>query len=196
MSRLRSNIKKPRSVPGTKYKYRLRLQLTLKAHHLWRNSIPNMGNTEKTLANNPSKLFGGIGMIVGLLALAVAVGSTYLVEYLDPPPKPIEDTVADLALKISNKVKDSIIKGRVERTAVQKAPMPASKYIPIIALGLGVGGIGFGIIALLRSEDRFIAGTSVALGASAIIAQYAILLTLALVVAILVAAVLSQLGVS
>ena len=153
-----------------------------------------MEDTGKVPSNHRSKLLGGIGMLVGLFALSVAVASPYLVEYLDPP-KATEDTVAELAVKIREKVKDAIIKGKVEKTEVKREPMTASIYIPIIALGLGIAGISLGAIGLLRNEDRFVAGTSIALGGSAIVAQYAILLTGALILAIIVAAVLSQLDI-
>jgi hypothetical protein len=144
---------------------------------------------------SPKRLLGGIGMILGLLALGVAFLSPKIAGMIDPPPRPIEETVVDLAGRLAAAAKAKA-KGEVyEAPAVAREPLPSRFLYPgVIIAGIAAAGLGIG--AAIRSEDRFFSRGAIALGTGAALVQWSMMLVGVLALILLVVAVMSFFGAS
>ena len=132
-----------------------------------------------------------IGIGLGSVALLLA-----LVHFWAGPfsPQPtLEQTVAEKAVSIKQATL-AALKG-------EKAPPPQSRTIDtdqLISIGTAIlGGIAIilGVIGFAKKEPIRVAGGAAVLGGSAIAFQFAVIALGAIVLAILVAAVLSQIGI-
>jgi hypothetical protein len=116
----------------------------------------------------PSRRFGAIGSIVGLLALIAAVLPHWVIPMIYPPP-PIDQIIVDTG----HRLKDRLIaraKG-VEYQAPAHKVSDADRWNDALAVGavsLGLLAIVFAVCALVFREERLLAGVAAVLGAGAI----------------------------
>lgn len=131
---------------------------------------------------------GIAGVIVGLLALAAAFLSPWIVDMLTPP-KPVETEVVDLATRL----KDAAV-AKLKGVAYQPPPPPPPKdagdYVPPTVIGLGLLGLGLGVVSLIRNERRTVGICAIGLGLGAAVVQWSLLIVGLIVMALLVVAVL------
>ncbi len=139
------------------------------------------------------KLFGGIGISIGVLALAAAFLSPWIQERIDPPARPVEEVAVDMASRLASAAKAKI-RGETYAPAYTPPPEPSRFLFPAV-IGAGMAAVAFGALGALRSEDRFISGGAIAIGAGAAAVQWSLLLAGALMFIMLVLCVLSFLGV-
>jgi hypothetical protein len=111
--------------------------------------------------------FGRVGVVVGLIGLAVAVLSLWVLPMIFPP-KPLEQVVVETARNIRDRAVSAA------RGVEQPAPRVSDeadvwyKVSTIAALALGLAAIALGAVSFLRREDLRYAGTAAALGVGAI----------------------------
>lgn len=139
-----------------------------------------------------SRLLAGIGLVIGLVALAAAFLSPNIAEAIDPPSPPIEEVAVDLASKLIDAAKAKAAGQRYQpAAATQELP---SRFIYPVVVGLGMLAAALGVAALIRSEDRTMAGGAIALGVGAAFVQWSMMIVGALLVVFLVVAVIAVLS--
>jgi hypothetical protein len=122
----------------------------------------------------PSRRYGTIGSVVGLLALVAAVLPHWVVPIVFPPP-PIDQVIVDTG----HRLKERLIaraKG-VEYQAPKREKSDADRWNEGLAVGavsLGLLAIVFAVCSLIFREERRLAGTAAALGVGAIAFELAI----------------------
>ncbi|MDF1659509.1 MAG: hypothetical protein P1U58_17970 [Verrucomicrobiales bacterium] len=134
------------------------------------------------------RIVSGIGMILGLIALAAAFLSPHIAEAIDPPTPPIEEVTVDLASRLIDAAKAKAA-GEEYQSAATPSPKLPSRFIYPFVIGLGMIAAAFGIAALIRSEDRTMAGGAIALGIGAAVVQWSMMIVGAILLVFLVIAV-------
>jgi hypothetical protein len=138
------------------------------------------------------RLLGGIGIILGLVSIAVAFLSPWIQEQIDPPARPVEEVAVDIAAQLADAAKAKI-KGE-EYTPAYQRPEKASRFLFPTVIIAGMIAAGFGVAGSLRSEDKFFSGGAIALGVGAAVVQWSFLIAGALILVMLVLAAMSLLG--
>ena len=145
----------------------------------------------ETLTMGNKNTFAIIGSIIGFLALIFAFLSPWIAEAIDPPPKPVEESVVDFATKLKDaavaKMKGEEYKGEV----TEKVP---SNYLPPAVIAFGMIGAGFGVGSIFAGEKKSFSGCAITLGVSAVVVQWSIMIVAALIFVLLVMVVLGVLG--
>jgi len=132
-----------------------------------------------------------IGIGLGSIALLLAIVHFWAGPFSPQPT--LEQTVAEKAVSIKQAT-IAALKGI-------EAPAPKSRAIDtdqVISIGTAIlGGLAIilGVIGYAKKEPMRVAGGAAVLGGSAIAFQFAVVALGAIVIAILVAAVLSQIGI-
>ena len=137
------------------------------------------------------RLVAGIGLIIGLVALAAAFLSPNIAQAIDPPTPPVEEVVVDLAARVIDAAKAKAT-GEEYRPAAVVPEIP-SRFIYPAVVGLGILAAALGVAALFRSEDRTMAGGAIALGVGAVVVQWAMMLVGAILLLLLVLAIIGLL---
>jgi len=133
--------------------------------------------------------FLGIG--VGAIALMLAIVHFWAGPFSPQPT--LEQTVAEKAVSIKQATL-AALKGE-EAPAPQSRSIDTDQAISIATAMLGGLAIILGVIGYAKKEPMRVAGGAAVLGGSAIAFQFAVIALGAIVLAILVAAVLSQIGI-
>jgi hypothetical protein len=130
------------------------------------------------------------GLVVALLALAAAALSPWVVDALKPDRKPIDE----VAVEVAGRIKDRVV-ARAKGTAYTAPEEPrrfdGSKWYAGGVVAAGVLAICIGVVGLVRRHDGRLNSATVAVGASAIVFQYVLILAAALLLILLVGLVLS-----
>lgn len=127
-----------------------------------------MTSTATTPSSVPSRRFGVIGSIVGVLALIAAVLPHWVLPVIYPPP-PVDKVIVDTG----HRLKERLI-ARVKGVAYQAPPRETSTGSQLHDAA-SIGAISFGLLAILLSvlalvfrEERLLAAVAAALGMGAI----------------------------
>jgi hypothetical protein len=142
--------------------------------------------------NDQSSKFGLTGIAIGAIALLLA-----LVHFWAGPfsPQPtLEQTVAEKAVAIKEAT-IAALNGE-EPVKIKHESMDTDNILRLVTAVLGGLAIILGVFGYAKKEPLRAAGGAAILGGSAIAFQFAVVALGAIVVAILVAAVLSQIGIS
>jgi len=127
-----------------------------------------MTSSVATSSAQPSRRFGIIGSIVGVLALMAAVLPHWVVPMVFPPP-PADQIIVDTGHRIKDRV-IARVKGveyqapRIEKSAGRSWSETASAT----AVSLGLLAILLSVLALIFREERLLAGVAATLGTGAI----------------------------
>lgn len=132
-----------------------------------------------------------IGIAIGALALLMVLIHFWAGPFVSQPT--LEEVVAKKAVAIRNAT-ISALKGEDAPRQQERGAIDLDRAIAIAAATLGGVAIVLGVVGFATKEPLRVAGGAVVLGAGAIAFQFAALAIGAIVVAILIAAVLSQLG--
>jgi hypothetical protein len=142
--------------------------------------------------NNQSSTFSFTGIAIGAVALLLA-----LVHFWAGPfsPQPtLEQTVTEKAVAIKEAT-IAALKGE-EPVKIKQKSMDTDEILRLVTAVFGGLAIILGVFGYAKKEPLRVAGGAAVLGGSAIAFQFAVLALGAIVIAILVAAVLSQIGIS
>ncbi len=132
-----------------------------------------------------------IGIGLGSIALLLAIVHFWAGPFSPQPT--LEQTVAEKAVSIKQAT-IAALKGK-EAPAPQSQPIDTDQIISIGTAVLGGLAIILGVIGFAKKEPMRVAGGAAVLGGSAIAFQFAVIALGAIVLAILVVAVLSQIGI-
>lgn len=134
--------------------------------------------------------FAWVALILGMVALAGSVGHFWLGP-IDVPPK-LEDTIADQAVKIRDRVVAKL-KGDTSPPTTTVSTWDADRTALATIACTSVLAILLSVIAFVRHEPIRMVGGAAVLGGSALALQYLIIAIGAIVFAIILAAVLNGL---
>ena len=138
-----------------------------------------------------SAKFGFTGIGFGAVALMVAMIHFWAGPFSPQPT--IEQTVAERAVSIRDSTL-AALRGEELNSVVEPAELNLDRVLELAVPILGGIAVILGVIGFAFKEPLRVAGGAAFLGASGIAFQFAALALGAIVVAILVAAVISQLG--
>lgn len=138
--------------------------------------------------------FGIAGLVIALVALTAAALSPWAVDALEPESKPVDQ----VAVEVAGRIKDRLaakIKGQEYVAPVEPKGIDWSKWYAASVIGAGVLAVCIGVVGLVAHHDGRLNCASIAVGASAIVLQYAIMIAAALLLMLLIGLILSVLGV-
>jgi hypothetical protein len=135
---------------------------------------------------------GFIGIGVGAIALLVAIVH-FWAGPISPQPS-VEKTVAEKAVAIKNATIAALKGEEVEETAPVRT-IDIDQGLRIATSVLGGLAVILGVVSFARREPLRVGGGAAFLGGAAIAFQFAVIALGAIVLAILIAAVLSQIGI-
>ena len=145
-----------------------------------------------SIATKKSPL-GLVAVLCGGLSLVVAV----LHFFVGPiaPRQPVEESIAELAVDVRNAVVAELA-GEDYEGASDGQRWDADRIVDLGTVVVGLVAILLAVASFIRREDLRMAGSAVALGGGAIAFQFVALAILMVVGAIIVAAIIGQLGIS
>jgi hypothetical protein len=120
--------------------------------------------------------FGWPGLIAALVGITLAACGPWLAEILDPPPPPIEEQAAEVASRIKDRVIAKLRSQKIAPAAPKTEPFRWSRWLPGIAIACGVIGLTLGVLGLVRREDARLVSSAIAIGAGAVVFQWAIII--------------------
>ncbi len=144
-----------------------------------------------TTGSNMENKFATFGIIAGGLALMLALVHFWAGPFAPQPS--LESTIAEKAASIRQAAIDAL-KGKEVEAPMVKNSFNVDKVIHIITAVLGGLAFILAAISFSNKESKRSAGSSAALGISAIAFQFIAMYAMALLVVILIAAVLLSLG--
>lgn len=143
------------------------------------------------MENDSSKLsFIGIG--IGAMALLLALFHFYAGPFSPQPT--LEDTVAEKAVAIRDAT-IAVLKGEEREKKTVRSEMNLDKALQVGTALLGGIAIILSVIGFAKKESIRVAGGAAALGSAAIAFQFLTIALGAIIFAILIAAVLNQIGI-
>jgi len=164
--------------------------------HASRCAIELMTEMRDQSDSRRSTRFGVVGLVVAFFALVAAVLSPWIVEALEPEAKPIDEVAVDAAVRIKDRLAAKIKGEEFVEPPPEKLPFDWAKWLPAGTISLGLFGMCCGTIGFVRREDIRINASAVTIGLAAIVFQYFLLIAAALILILLIAIVLSALGIS
>ncbi len=140
----------------------------------------------------PATRVGVAGLVIGLLALAAAVLSPWAVRALEPRP-PVDELAVDLAGRIKDRLAAKA-KGQPYVAPAEPRRFGSGDWYIVGVLALGTIAVGVGVVGLAFGHDVRLNAVAVAVGAAAIVFQYALLLAAAVLIILLVGFILMKAG--
>mgnify|MGYP001825974160 CR=1 FL=1 len=139
-----------------------------------------------------SSKFSFVGIAIGAVALLLAIVHFWAGPFSPQPT--MEQTVAEKAVSIKEAT-IAALKGEEPQAPVKRSSMDMDNVASLATAVLGGLAIILGVVGYATKEPLRAAGGAALLGGSAIAFQFAVLALGAIVLAILVVGVLSQLGI-
>ena len=136
---------------------------------------------------------GIVGLALALIALAAAVLSPWAIDAIDPQSKPIDEVAADVVGRFQDRL---IAKAKGEEYVAPAEPQDTNwcKWYSAGVVGVGLLAVCIGVIGLVCHHDGRLNSATIAVGASAIVFQYALMIAAAVLLILLVGLVLSTVG--
>jgi hypothetical protein len=131
-----------------------------------------------------------MAVVIGVVAFGLALVHFWAGPFSPQPP--IEEVVADKAVKIRDAVVAKL-KGEEKASLAHTQSFDTDRVVTIATVVASFLAIVLAVVSYLRREDKRFSGSAVTLGGVALAVQYIAVAIGAIVLAILVAAVLSNL---
>ena len=132
-------------------------------------------STEEQSARRKSP-WGLAGVVVACVALAAAFLSPWLAEAIDPSP-PLEEAVADKAVKIRDAIKARL----AGEDYVQERRVRVRAVLPPVVIAAGLAGAGLGLVSLFKRETRLFSASAMTIGVSAVVVQWMVVAAAAII---------------
>ena len=111
--------------------------------------------------------WGFTGVIVACVALVAALLSPWIAEAIDPSP-PLEEVVADKAVKIRDAIKAKMSGEKY----ITERQVRVSEILPPVVIAVGLTGAGLGLVSLFKRETKIYSTSAMTIGVSAIVVQW------------------------
>ncbi len=141
---------------------------------------------------NAKRTLAVVGAIIGMLALGAAFMSPWIASAIDPPPKPAEEVLVDMASKLKAAAEAKMSGETYQASTPDKLP---SAYLPPIVIGAGMLAAAFGVGSIMSGEPKVYGACAFGLGVSAAIVQWSIIIATLAIAAIIIGAILVAFGV-
>ena len=141
---------------------------------------------------NPKSTIGFIGIAIGAVALLMAI-THFWMGPISPQPS-VEKTVAEKAVAIKNAT-IAALKGEKIEENVPPNTIDLDQGVRITTSILGGLAVILGVVSFANREPFRVGGGAAFLGGAAIAFQFAVIALGAIVLAILIGAVISQIGI-
>jgi hypothetical protein len=147
------------------------------------------------LQHSPRKIthLGIAGLAISLLALMAAALSPWAIDALEPETKPIDQVAAEVAGRIKDRIAAKA-KGQEYIAHAEPQRTDRSKWYSGSVIAAGVLAVCIGVVGLVAKHDGRLNAATIAIGATAIVFQYALIIAAALLLILLVGLILSVLG--
>lgn len=139
-----------------------------------------------------TKHIGLLGLVIGLVAVGIAIFQDDLRAHsapppLPPPPPPEKDaSFKELAIKTGKKlIETKVLKEDAAPAPVLEEPKAPRDGIALLYMGLGFLAIVLGVVSWVRKEHIRLSGGAVALGLVAVAWQF-VLIGVAIAIIILI----------
>ncbi len=141
--------------------------------------------------------FASIGVVISLIAFMLAISTPWIYESFAPPPPTLEDIAVEKALDIRDQVVNVLVTGETpkEDPVIDESVHWTDSW-PFIVIMVAMGGIVCGTLGFISKDQRAVGALAIFFGVSAIIAIYMWIAFAVFIVVILVAAILSSIGIS
>ena len=139
-------------------------------------------------------ILAGVGIIIGFLAIASAFLSPWIAEAIDPPPKPTEEALVDLAVKIKQAAEAKVKGEQYQPATTAEQQKPPSHYLPPAVIAVAMLGVAFGLGSFLVGENKSLSGVAVTLGVAAAVVQWSIILFAILATLIVILIIIAIIG--
>lgn len=136
---------------------------------------------------------GILGLALGLVSLAAAALTPWIIDLLEPEEPPSDEVVVDIAIRLKERM-TAKLKGE---EFVPAPPSEGSNLVKAYSGGVVVGGliaIGIGVAGLVLQHDRRLNTAAIAVGGSAIVFQYVLLLAAVIIAVLLIGLIVSALS--
>jgi hypothetical protein len=120
--------------------------------------------------------WGLAGVIVACVALAAAFLSPWIAEAIDPSP-PLEEVVADKAVKIRDAMKAKL----AGKEYVAERRVRVGAVLPPVVIAAGLAGAGLGLVSLFKRETRMFSASAMTIGISAVAVQWMVVVAAAII---------------
>ncbi len=161
--------------------------------------------------HEPTQNIAKISLLIAFFAFALSVTTPWIIEHYAPDPPPIKIEIKEgdeesLTKKVAKKLFTTIVeeatsieiieegKEESETKEDHKSPEHWTRHLDLIIIMIALGGVAGGILGLVKSETRWIGGTAIFLGITAIIVQYMFIAFAILILIVLIFAILNSLG--
>lgn len=135
---------------------------------------------------------GFIGIAIGAVALLVAVVHFWAGPF-SPQPS-LEKTVAEKAVAIKNATIAALRGKEIEEEPIRRK-VDLDQVVRIATSALGALAIILGVVSFAKREPWRVGGGAAVLGGAAVAFQFAVIALGAIVIAMLIGSVLSQIGI-
>lgn len=137
---------------------------------------------------------GIVGLAISLVALGGAALSPWVLKIVQPEPVALDEVAVDATLRIRDRIA-ARIRGEEFVSPPKQNPTHWSDWYPMVVIATGVIAIAIGVVEFVRGGHIRLNASTVAVGLSAIILQYFLLLAALVLVCLLVGLILSALGI-
>ena len=139
-----------------------------------------------------SNKFGLFGVVFGIIALGMSLFHFWAGPIT--PPQPMEETIADHAVKIKKAVEAKLKGEEYKAPSSKSSRFDGDRIFDIATIAAGFLAIVLAVVSFIRHESMRVSGSAVALGGGAIAFQFFTVALGVIVFVILIAIVLNQLG--
>ena len=133
-----------------------------------------------------------IGMVIGMVALGVAVFHFFLGPIEEPPP--LEEYVADKAAAIKDNLMSRMKGEELKEVQVEKSSLSPDEIVTGSSAGAGFIALILAALGFVRREDRRMNCMALAFGGGAVAFQFLIMALCTVLVIFLIGAALGTLG--
>jgi hypothetical protein len=131
--------------------------------------------------------------VVALVALAAAAMGPWVVDALEPERKPVDEVAADVVGRVKDRLA-ARAKGREYVAPAEPKRVNWAWWYNGGVVAAGVLAVGIGVVGLVLRHDGRLNSATVAVGASAVVFQYAIVIAAVLLLLLLVGLVFAAFG--
>lgn len=142
-------------------------------------------------SNKRKRTFGVLGSVIGLVALVATVLHFFFGPIAEP--KPVESFVAETAVNIKDAIKAKI-KGEKYQPPTAETSIDADLIVERGTISIALLAVSLGVFGFLRHEEKLPNGLALGLGGATVAFSVSIAITSIIIGIILIAAIISALG--
>lgn len=120
-------------------------------------------------------MVGIAGLVIALIALVAAALSPWIIEALDPKPTTLDEAAVEMSVRIKDRLAAKA-KGQEYVAPAKPQRVNLAKYYAAGVIGAGALAACIGVVGLVCRHDHRLNSATIAVGAAAVVFQYALIL--------------------